>query len=146
MKSILIADDDAALLVILAEAFCLNGHWCNVLTARSGAEALDILKAMPVDLVLTDLDMPDMDGFELLSQMRTRHSAVPVLVMTGAASKHTEERLRELGVSHYVTKPLNLRHLANEVTDRLASVWAPAVITMSESSRGTGRSATKDSR
>src|SRR5512139_162681 len=98
MKNILIADDDAALLVILAEAFCSNGYWCNVLTAHSGAEALHILETVPVDFVLTDLDMPEMDGYELLSHMRQRHSAVPVLVMTGAVGTETEKKLHDAGI------------------------------------------------
>lgn len=121
MKNILIADDDAVLLVVLAEALCSMGHWCNVMTARSGAEALSILETVPVDFVLTDLDMPEVDGYELLRHLGQRHPTVPVLVMTGAEGVETEKKLREAGIGQYVIKPLNLRLLAAEVADRVMS-------------------------
>jgi DNA-binding response OmpR family regulator len=136
MKNILIVDDDAALLTILAEAFSSRWRWCHVLTARSGTEAQRVLERVPVDFVLTDLDMPGMDGYELLAGMRRRHSGVPVLVMTGSVSEDMEERLRSIGVSHYVVKPLNLRELAAEVMDRIVAGEALQGIAMSACVRG----------
>src|SRR3970282_432571 len=83
-KTVLVVDDDRAVGTVLGallEQAGLEAQW-----VRSGAEALDLLAARPVDVVLTDLRMPGMDGMELLAQLDARWPDVPVVMLTAHGS------------------------------------------------------------
>ena len=81
---ILIVDDDAATLASLSRAFALEGY--TALTASSAARALERLEDEPVDAILSDVVMPEMDGLELLARLRERAPEVPVILMSGQAT------------------------------------------------------------
>ncbi len=112
---ILVADDDP----ILREFACVHLATPDVSldTAGDGAEALEKLKAGPYDLVLVDLDMPVMDGFELIARMRAdealRH--VPVVVVTGREDMAAIDRAFQAGATSFVVKPLNWRLLSYQL-------------------------------
>jgi CheY-like chemotaxis protein len=76
-------------------------------TARNGLEALAILAEWPVRAIVTDLQLPSMDGFELIEYVRTRsnHTALPILVTSGDSDPGNSERLRILGANAYFVKP-----------------------------------------
>jgi CheY-like chemotaxis protein len=120
MKNVLIVDDEKPFLLSLVDG--LSSYDCNfnVLTAENGKKAVDILKTVKIDLLITDLNMPVMNGFELLSHMSSNCTDVPVIVMTAYASPEIEERLRSVGIFHYVEKPIDLEKLAANILEELA--------------------------
>jgi CheY-like chemotaxis protein len=91
----------------------------------SGAEAVKALETLPYDLVLMDVQMPELDGLEATQQIRNPHSAfpnrrIPIIAMTAHAMQGDRERCLEAGMNDYVTKPVSLQALA-EVLDK----WLP---------------------
>ncbi|MBT8349794.1 MAG: response regulator, partial [Deltaproteobacteria bacterium] len=81
MKNILIIDDNQSILDIISEKLKNCEEPINIKTAVNGKLALEILHTSKIDLVVTDLDMPVMDGFELLSHMNKDFNDIPALVM-----------------------------------------------------------------
>ncbi len=108
-RVVLVVDDDRVGRESLAEGVAEMGY--RALAAASGAEALAILENEPVDLVLTDLRMPDMDGLELLSRVRQRDSKVFVMLVTAYATVGTAVEAMKRGAFYYIMKPIDLDHL-----------------------------------
>jgi CheY-like chemotaxis protein len=82
MVSVLVVDDHESFLTFIEQGLARHGY--QPVVARSGAEALRLLDSVPVEVVVTDVIMPGMDGIELLREIRTRHPDLPVIAMTGA--------------------------------------------------------------
>ncbi len=76
----------------------------HVLTAANGEKALRILESEHVDLVVTDLRMPVMDGFELLSHMKESYPDVPAIVMSTFLNSDVENKLRSMNITQYIDK------------------------------------------
>jgi two-component system nitrogen regulation response regulator NtrX len=106
---ILIVDDDPGTLASLSRAFALEG--LTALTASSGAEALERLETEPVDAILSDVVMPEMDGLEFLGRLRERAPDVPVILMSGQATVETAVKATRLGALDFVEKPVGLDRL-----------------------------------
>jgi two-component system chemotaxis response regulator CheY len=89
----------------------------RVLEAPDGHTALDIIRSSPVGLVIADLDMPGMDGIELLQSVRSdaEHSDLPVLFMTGEADKTRVLEAAKAGVNDYVLKPFSVAVLDQKI-------------------------------
>lgn len=113
---ILIVDDDPDVLEVLAFDLKVKGY--VVKEATSGQAALRALEDDPVDLVLSDVRMPDGDGFWLLSELRRRASKVPVMLLSGTAI--SAEKLRELDGQGVLTKPYGLADLHSMIDKLLA--------------------------
>lgn len=101
--SILLIDDDAAVRETLAEILVSEGH--EVVSARGGAEGLETLEQGTFDLVLTDLGMPDMNGWEVAERVRAKCPGIPVGVITGWGASLDQARLAEFGVDLILPKP-----------------------------------------
>ncbi|MFA6148559.1 MAG: response regulator [bacterium] len=121
MRNILIVDDEEAFLLSAKDGLKSYAKDLNILTARNGKEAIDTLKSIMVDLVITDLKMPVMDGFELLAYISRECPLTPVLVMTAYGTPEIESRLKAVGVSPYLEKPLDLNILAERIFGELVS-------------------------
>src|SRR5262245_10444494 len=106
---ILIVDDDHGTLASLSRAFALEGY--TALTASSAARALERLGEEPVDAVLSDVVMPEMDGLELLARLRESAPDVPVILMSGQATLDAAIRATRLGALDFVEKPVGLERL-----------------------------------
>ncbi|HHW68576.1 response regulator [Defluviitalea raffinosedens] len=108
-KSILIVDDEQDLLIMIKSIFMRAGY-TNIITASSAKEALKMLSKKIPDMIILDIMMPEMDGFELLQEIRTV-SKVPVLILT--ARGEAEDRFSgfELGADDYLVKPFLPREL-----------------------------------
>ena len=106
---ILLVDDDAATLASLSRAFALEGY--TAVTAGSAARALERLAEEPVDAILSDVVMPEMDGLALLARLRERAPEVPVILMSGQATLETAVRATRLGALDFVEKPVGLERL-----------------------------------
>ena len=103
--NILIVDDDPIVRRLLP-AFCTTiSKECTSLTAQNGEEALKILASEQIDLILTDLEMPVMDGCELVSRVKAQYQDIQIIVMTGLKCDEADKRLRSVGISQYIEKP-----------------------------------------
>jgi CheY-like chemotaxis protein len=118
MKTVLVVDDEPSVLFALAEGLADRRRGVRVVTAGSGVEAIALLEAERIDLVLTDLRMPEMDGFELLAYLRRNFAAMPVIVMTALGGAETADRLE--GAVECFTKPFNVPDLKQKITELLA--------------------------
>ena len=112
-KTVLVVDDDRVGRESLAEAVAEMGY--DALQAPDGATALRILDQDPVDLVLTDLRMPGIDGIELLTRIRRRDSRIFVILITAFATVKTAVEAMRLGAFNYVMKPIDLEQLAAQL-------------------------------
>ena len=108
-KTILIVDDEAELLEMVRAIFTRAGYG-RVLTAGSGAEALAVCTAGQPDIVILDVMMPGMDGFEVLRQLR-QSSSVPVLMLTARGEAEDKFTGFECGADDYLAKPFLPREL-----------------------------------
>jgi DNA-binding NtrC family response regulator len=106
---ILIVDDDAGTLASLSRAFALEGY--TAITASSPARALERLDAEPVDAVLSDVVMPEMDGLAFLARVKEKAPEVPVVLMSGQATVDTAVKATRLGALDFVEKPVGLDRL-----------------------------------
>jgi CheY-like chemotaxis protein len=119
MKKLLVVDDEKSLIYSIQDGFEPYKDQFKVLTAPNGLEAVKILESNSVDLVVTDLRMPEMDGFELLAYISSNMPTVPVIVMSAYATPQIEEKLREMGALDILRKPLDFDVLAKCVQDGL---------------------------
>lgn len=106
---VLVVDDEPALREICEEA--LSGVGYEVALATNGQDALGKLGGQGFDLVISDLRMPDMNGQDLLSQIRQRHLDVDFLVMTGYGTTETAVDIMKNGAADYIAKPFDIKHL-----------------------------------
>jgi DNA-binding response OmpR family regulator len=118
---VLVAEDDADLRGVLTASLTRNGH--RVLQARDGAEALATIEREHVDLLVLDLWMPNVDGFEVLERLKDMagESKIPVVVVTGGDQSASEPKARRLGANVYLTKPIEAAALTEQVTRLLTS-------------------------
>jgi len=119
MKNILILDDNKDILKALQSGLCGCLLDCKVLTAQNGEGGRDILKNTPVDLIVTDLDMPVMNGYQFIEKARTEHPDVPVCVMAGNCRPEDMERLHAMGVRKILPKPFLFDHLTDLIAKEL---------------------------
>ncbi len=114
MKRMLIVDDEVNMQKVLSILFRREGY--EVLTASNGAEALKILrKESSIDLLLSDLKMPVMDGIELLKQLKSSKIRIPVILITAYGSITEAVDAMKLGAVDFITKPFNKEDLKNIV-------------------------------
>jgi DNA-binding NtrC family response regulator len=119
MKNILVLDDNKYILEALSANMCYYLGDCNIMTAIDGEKGAEMLNAVPVDLILTDLDLPVAKGYEFIEHARKNYPGVPVCVMTGDCSPAVREKLETLGVTRYLEKPFQYDKLASMITEEL---------------------------
>ncbi|HVA64296.1 MAG TPA: response regulator [Terriglobales bacterium] len=118
-KTILVAEDDAASRELLAEILRASGY--TVIEAADGAEAVDELEQCRPDLVLVDIQMPKLSGYQVLSHLRTHSSqpAIPVVAITAHAMRGDREQALEAGFDGYFAKPIAVAELRRRVAELL---------------------------
>jgi len=109
---ILTADDDPQLLRLVSRSLELEDF--HVLTASDGEDALAIVQAQPLDLVLLDVMMPKMDGFTVCQKVR-EFSSVPIIIITARGQDNDKIKGLNLGADDYLTKPFNIDELVARV-------------------------------
>jgi two-component system NtrC family response regulator len=119
MDTILVVDDEKNYLLVLSALLEEEGY--EVLTSASSLEALEILKASDVDLVLTDMKMPGMDGIELLEQIKTRDAELPVIMMTAHGTVDKAVEAMQKGAYSYIMKPFDNERLTLFVKNAIAT-------------------------
>lgn len=107
-KTILIADDSPTMRAMLVAIIEELGDYQTV-EASSGFEALRLLPRDHVDLILTDINMPDINGLELISYLRTNpnYKYIPIFIISTEGSVHDVEKGKRLGADEYVVKPFS---------------------------------------
>ncbi len=120
MKTILLVDDNRYVIEALALTLSRHTAYGNILKASNGREGMDTLRDVPVDLVLTDLDMPVMDGYGLIEYRNRRFPYVPVVAMTGDASPDVIRKLNALGVTECLEKPMDFDVVSHLIRKMLA--------------------------
>lgn len=106
MKSsvtILVVDDESMMRNLLKKILSRDGY--QVVLAESGDEALSILGKEKIDLVISDLKMPGLDGFELLKVVKDEYPEIAIIIMTAYGDTYTVKDALLLGADEYITKP-----------------------------------------
>ncbi len=121
LPPILIVDDDEALCELMAESLRHAGY--NVRTAENGMDALFAMEAQQPSVMILDLRMPLLDGWELSEELRTWDVDVPVIVVSGA-STDVAATAQQMGAVDFLKKPFDLNELVDKV-DRLILTHRP---------------------
>lgn len=121
MPRVLIADDEASMRALVARAISMDGH--ETVTAADGAEALDILtrERGGFDLLLTDIQMPVMDGIALALSAARDFPDLTILLMTGFADQRERASNLKALVHDVITKPFSVADIRTAVADALAA-------------------------
>lgn len=119
MKSILIIDDDEFILLGLTRALMGQAKDSEVVTAQHGKQAVDMLERRKFDLVVTDLKMPVMNGYEVVDYVNKNYPLLPLFVMTGDYLPDVKPRFTTGKVSRFISKPFSFRQLAAEILSLL---------------------------
>src|SRR3954471_4798434 len=109
MSKILIVDDEPGMRQLLTIVFGREGH--EVGAAENGRRALEVLRAQPADLIVSDVRMPDMGGIELLREARELLPDVAVVMMTAFATVETAREAFKLGADDFIQKPFDVDEL-----------------------------------
>ncbi|HEY4183852.1 MAG TPA: response regulator [Polyangia bacterium] len=120
-RKVLLVEDDVRNIFALSKV--LEPKGANVQIARNGREALQALEATPdIDLVLMDIMMPEMDGYEAMREIRKRPAwaKLPIIALTAKAMRDDQERCLEAGANDYIAKPIEVEKLLS-----LMRVWMP---------------------
>lgn len=144
-KVVLIVDDEDMFLRTVGDGFAPHADRITVITAPNGKAASEIVDRQHVDLVVTDLKMPELDGFGLIAHLSRAQPQAPVIVMTAFGTPDIESRLEGLGVVQYLDKPFDFQQLAQKVFDTLSAstnghltgIALPTVLQMIEMDRKT---------
>ena len=114
-KSVLVVDDSATVRKFIATSLQLQGF--KVLTAADGMEALETMPVEKIDLIITDLNMPDMDGFEFIKSLQAtaEYASIPIIVLSSITDPEEKKHAYELGAFSYLEKPFNAESIQREV-------------------------------
>jgi DNA-binding response OmpR family regulator len=123
MKRILIVEDEDRISSFLRKGLQSNGYSTSV--ARTGEEALTLVRTGEFDLMVLDLGLPDIDGFEVLQRLRGRDRNIPVIVLTARDAVPDRVSGLEGGADDYVTKPFSFEELLARIRARLRSDRGP---------------------
>ena len=113
MRNVLIVDDEETVRVTLAEWFSatFGPKEYNILQAANGISAIKHLAAHTIDLLITDLNMPKMDGFELLAQMKSDYPRIPIIVISAFSTPDIKTKVVDLGAIRFISKPFSFGDL-----------------------------------
>jgi DNA-binding response OmpR family regulator len=122
MAKVLVIDDEPGIRDLLDTLLRRKGY--DVVLAENGQKGLECFRRERPDVLVLDLKMPEMDGLTVLRQVRSLDARMPVIILTGAGTAETEQRVRALGVTEYVEKEFSL-HLLGDALKRLLKTPNP---------------------
>ncbi len=111
VKKVLIVDDEKSFLLSLRDGLSSHSEQFEIFTAENGKEAVEVLTSNAIDLLVTDLKLPVMDGFELLAWSSRHQPQLPVIVMSAFGTPEIEQRLASMDTLEFLDKPLDLETL-----------------------------------
>jgi DNA-binding response OmpR family regulator len=115
--TILVVDDDSASGDIVGRLLAREGYGTRV--ATGGVEALRIVRTERIDLILLDVMMPGMDGLQVCAALHAEHSRIPIILLTAKDDTTTRAEGMHLGVTEFLTKPINRAELLGRVRAQL---------------------------
>jgi DNA-binding response OmpR family regulator len=120
MAKVLVVDDEPN--IVLSLEFLMQQAGFDVETAEDGEGALARVEASPPDLILLDISLPGISGFDVLEQLRqdSRHARLPIIMLTAHGREVEKEKGLALGADDYVTKPFSTQALVEKVKHLLA--------------------------
>lgn len=128
---ILVVDDEPGMRDMLVDTLTLAGH--SAASATDGFDALKLIRAEKFDLIISDVNMPKMNGFELLENLREHYDQTPVILLTARADRNDVTTGLKFGADDYVTKPFGLEELTLRVSAILRRTKGEAqVVTLHE--------------
>jgi len=118
-KKILLVDDTRT--IILFEKMLLAGEGFDIRSAYNGREALNLVYEDPPDLILLDLLMPEMDGYEVCERLKNdpATSSIPIIVVSTRSSEESIKRCLSMGADYYIFKPINKLELLEKISSAL---------------------------
>lgn len=124
MKTILTVDDSPSIRQMLAYVLSSNGY--NVIEAEDGEQGLEFAKASQADLVLTDQNMPKMDGIALIKALRSlpNYKKVPIMMLTTESSQALKQQGRDAGATGWMVKPFDPEKLLEMLKRAFAQTTA----------------------
>jgi len=124
VAKILVADDESKLRDVVGEMLSLDGH--DVLQAEDGVQALDSIKKNRPDVVLCDIEMPKLKGFDVLTKLRENPalSQIPMIFLTGKTEISYLEEALHLNVNDFLTKPFSRQDLLGAIDLQLKKIKA----------------------
>jgi CheY-like chemotaxis protein len=125
-KNILLIDDNKYLLDVFVIRLSLYLKNYKILTARNGKRGIEILKSSTIEFVLTDLDMPEMDGYQFIEYAQAHFPFIPVYAMSNDCSAEAGRRLRALGITECIEKPFVVEEVTHRIMKLLKSEPAAA--------------------
>ena len=114
--TLLIAEDEESNYLLLKT---ILHKYCNLIRAKTGLEALALFKENEVDLILMDIKMPVMDGYEATAEIRKVSASVPIIAVTAYAFAQDEQRIINSGFDAYTAKPINGKILKDKISTLL---------------------------
>ena len=135
--NILVADDSGTMRQVIKKIVGMSGVPVgDFLEAENGKEALKVLEDAWVDVILSDINMPEMDGMQFLKEVKAHDvfKSIPVIFITTEASEARMEEARQLGVSGYVKKPFQPETIKDILVEVLEKAYAHRVSELSEES------------
>ena len=111
MAKILVIDDEQGIRNLLDTLLRRKGY--DVILAESGRKGLELFRRERPDVIVLDLNMPEMDGVAVLQQVRSLNPDQPVIILTGAGTPEREQQVRTLGVTEFVEKEFSLHRLGD---------------------------------
>jgi DNA-binding NtrC family response regulator len=118
-RRVLIVDDEPSLLLSIEAGFDGHEQRFQIMTALNGRDGLNILKAAKIDLIITDLRMPEMDGFDFVRRLSNDYSHIPRIVMSAYCTPGIEKELLEQGVLSFLDKPVDFDTLQSTILNAL---------------------------
>jgi len=112
-KKILIADDSPTIRKFVS--FSLKALGYEVIAACDGMEAVELLPTSEIDLIITDLNMPNMDGFELIKTVRGNDKDIPIIILSSLKGSEEVDRGLSSGANSYMVKPFDPKRIQYEV-------------------------------
>jgi DNA-binding NtrC family response regulator len=123
MAKVLVIDDEQGIRHLLDTLLSRKGY--DVVLADGGRKGLELFRRERPDVIVLDLNMPEMDGVAVLQQVRSLNPDQPVIILTGAGTPEKEQRVHALGVSEFVEKEFSL-HRLGDALKRLLNTPDPA--------------------
>lgn len=120
MKTVLLTDDNPDIVELVQLVLANAGY--RLLTAADGRQAVDLCLKESPDLVLMDLNMPTMNGFDATRQLRKQGFAKPIIVLTASTSEDDRLKAAEAGCNDYILKTLEMRDVERIIDHHLAEI------------------------
>ncbi|MFA8434201.1 MAG: response regulator [Marinifilaceae bacterium] len=118
-KRVLVCDDDLEWLTLIEQELQKKGF--EVLLASNGRQALDVIQTQSFDLIVTELLLPSVSGFELIFSVRNRlPGLVPTIVVSKLKTAYAIQKTQELSIHQYLTKPADVKELVDHVVNLLS--------------------------